>query len=75
MHRGVTVCSRHSPGPEPVEGARQETQDNVDMGNFPSNEESSGTSSEPTDHQLHSQASVRGWKLRMGMSRKNRPYT
>ena len=65
VHRGITVCSRQSPGPEPVEGARQETQDNVDMGNLPSNEE---LSSEPTDHQLHCQASVRGWeKLQMGM--------
>ena len=62
VHRGVAVCSQQSPGPEQVERGRQEIQD---MSNLPLNEESDD---EPTDHQLHIQASVRGWeKLRTGM--------
>ena len=72
MHRGVAVCSQRSPGPEPVEEASsQETQDNLDMdsgANLPLSQESGLSPNEPTDHQLHSQASVRGWeKLRMSM--------
>ena len=66
VHRGVTVCSQDNPAPEPDDEAHQETQDI--MYNPASDPEFDLSSNEPTDHQLDSQASVRGWeKLRMGM--------